>query len=118
MLAAIGRDRVGAYLVALAPGRTPTGRVDPDLQATLAELMRRRIALAAPRRLILLGDATTRALTGTNLAEARGGERPINHGAGMVPAITTFHPRFLLQQPARKADAWRDLLRLPEAERQ
>jgi DNA polymerase len=29
-----------------------------------------------------------------------------------VPALATYHPSFLLRAPARKGEAWRDLLSL------
>jgi DNA polymerase len=56
-----------------------------------------------------MGDATTRALIGTNLVKARGTRHVLNHKGGTLSAIATFHPRFLLSQPARKAEAWADL---------
>lgn len=109
MLAAIGRDRASAYIASLAPARPATGLPDPALQAELGRIARHHVALAAPRVLLLLGDATTRAFTGMSLAEGRGSIHAINLDRGTVPAIATFHPRFLLKQPACKADAWADL---------
>lgn len=114
MLGAIGRDRVATYLGALAPGRPATGRIDHGLEAELARLARHHVALARPRALLLLGDATIRAFTGMNLAQARGSIHSINLDGLTVAAVATFHPRFLLQQPARKADAWADLRMLME----
>lgn len=114
MLGAIGRDRTASYLAALAPGRPATGRIDPGLESELTRIARHHVALARPRALLLLGDATIRAFTGMNLAQARGLIHSINLDGFTVPAIATFHPRFLLQQPARKADAWADLRMLME----
>lgn len=114
MLGAIGRDRAASYLAALAPGRPATGRIDAGLEAELTRIARHHVALARPRALLLLGDATVRAFTGMNLAQARGSIHPINLDGVTVPAVATFHPRFLLQQPARKADAWADLRMLME----
>jgi DNA polymerase len=31
-----------------------------------------------------------------------------------IPAMPTYHPAFLLRQPALKRDAWRDLLAVQE----
>jgi DNA polymerase len=31
-----------------------------------------------------------------------------------IPALPTYHPAFLLRQPAQKREAWRDLLLLSE----
>jgi DNA polymerase len=114
MLGAIGRDRPSVYLASLAPGRPATGRIDATLEQELGRIARHHIALVRPRAVLMLGDATTRALTGVNLAQARGSIHPVNLDGGTVPSIATFHPRFLLQQPARKADAWADLRMLVE----
>ena len=109
MLAAIGRERGGVYLASLAPARPPGGMIDSAMSSALAAIARQHIALVAPRAVLLMGDATTRALFGTSLAEARGIQHVLNHKGGTITAIATFHPRFLLSQPARKADAWADL---------
>jgi len=114
MLGAIGRDRASVYLASLAPGRPASGRLAAPLEAELARLARHHIALARPRLVLLLGDATIRAMIGTSLAEARNSIHGINLDGGTLPAIATFHPRFLLQQPARKADAWADLRKVME----
>ncbi len=109
MLAAIGRDRAAVYLATVTPVRVPGGRVDAARLAQWTEVARHHVGLAAPRVLLLLGDAASRAFLGTGLVEARGRAHFLNLGGASVTAIATFHPRFLLQQPARKADAWRDL---------
>lgn len=109
MLAAIGRDRAAIYLATITPSRVPGGRVDPGRLSRWTEIARRHVEIAAPRALLLLGDAASRAFLGTSLVEARGKVHILNLGEAKVAAIATFHPRFLLQQPARKADAWRDL---------
>lgn len=109
MLAAIGRDRAAVYLATITPARVPGGRVGADQLARWTAIARRHVALAGPRALLLLGDAASRAFLGTGLVEARGRTHILNLDGANVAAIATFHPRFLLQQPARKADAWRDL---------
>lgn len=109
MLAAMSLDRGTIYLAPLAHARPASGRIAPADGETLARLMRHHIALAAPRRLLLLGDAPAAALAGLALAEARGQTRSIAHGGGAVPAIVSFHPRFLLRNPKYKSAAWADL---------
>ena len=114
MLAAIGRDRASIYLAALASARIAGGRIAADRSAPLTALMRRHIALAAPRAVLLLGDGACAALLGEPVARARGGLRELNHDGGTVAAVATFHPRLLLESPARKAETWRDLRLLLE----
>lgn len=109
MLAAIGRDRGTTYLTALAVKRPPAGRVAPEASEKLDALLRHHIALARPERLLLLGNAASRAVTGLDVANARGSLRAINYEGGTVEAVASFHPRFLLERPAAKADAWKDL---------
>lgn len=64
--------------------------------------------LAAPRRaLLLLGNGPSQALVRKPLAQARGTAHMIE--PGNIPAITTFAPHALIQQPRLKALAWADL---------
>lgn len=114
MLRAIGRDRASAHIAPLAPGRPATGKISQKLEEELGRIARHHIALTRPRAVLMIGDATIRALTGMGLAPARGKIHPVNLGDGTLPAVATFHPRFLLQHPALKADAWADLRMLME----
>ena len=112
MLAAIGFDSEQAYVASLSCFHSPGTRlVGKDLDAC-ADIARRHVALAKPKRLLLLGDATCRALLGKPLTAARGHVHKIEG----VRAVATFHPRFLLDRPSNKALAWRDLLLLMEEE--
>lgn len=114
MLAAIGRDRASIYLASLSPAAMPGGSIADEAIAALAAAARRHIALAAPALLLLMGEATSRALCASNLAEARGELRTVNHDGGNVSAVATFHPRFLLRQPGLKSESWKDLQLLLE----
>lgn len=101
---AIGIDRASVHTASLALARPPGGVIiDADV-ALLADRMRAYVALARPRRLLLLGDRTTRALLPH---ESEDDLRHFNHDGGNVPAVAAFHPRLLLQQPAAKAECWR-----------
>ena len=116
MLAAIGRDRTSAYITNVVfwrplNNRTPT---DEEMAACLP-FVRTHVSLVRPRAILLLGAAAARVLLGTRLgiSKLRGQWHEISVGdLSPVPALPTFHPAFLLRQPARKADAWQDLRRL------
>ena len=108
-LAALKLDRDSAYIAALCPGRVPTGLVPAGSEPRLAEIARQHIALAAPKQLWLMGSAVSRAILGMELTQARGTLHKINHENGTVEAVVSFSPRFLLQSPRRKADAWADM---------
>lgn len=109
MLAAIGRDRQTIYLTALFVKRPPAGRVTEAAGRNMEALIRHHLALAAPKRVLALGNAASRAITGMDVASARGSLRAVHHDGGTSDVVASFHPRFLLERPAAKADAWRDL---------
>jgi len=106
MLAAIGLSRDAIYLCAFAVARPVTGMVPADQEARLAHLARHHLGLLKPRRLLLLGKAAERMLDG----HAHGLEG-INPFGGMQ-AVLSHPPRFLLQRPQAKGEAWRHLLQL------
>jgi DNA polymerase len=108
MLAAMGLDRSRVYLAPFSPARA-AGRLDPTQGEALATLMRRHIALAAPKALILFGDSVAHCLLGPDALATRGGIRSVNHDGGIVPAIATFHPRHLRRMPSLKSASWTDM---------
>src|SRR3546814_18228787 len=62
MLAAIGRDRSSVYLAPLCAIRPVSGQIPADLGPPLAEIALHRLALCRPKRLLLMGNAASRAL--------------------------------------------------------
>jgi DNA polymerase len=108
MLAAIGIKPEEAYHASLACFHAPGARIGREELEACAGIARDHVRLARPERLILFGDAPSRALLGEPLAKARGRV----HKVEGVRTVATFNPRWLLQRPADKALAWRDLLML------
>ena len=113
MLAAIGLSRDTVHLAAVCARRPAAGRVDPAVEARLADIALHHVRLVAPKRLLLLGNAASRAILGTDAASARGRLRGLNHDDPeknqKIGVVASFHPRFLLEKPALKAEAWKDL---------
>lgn len=97
LLAAVGLSRDTAYLATMLPGRTPSGRIPPDLLATATDALHRHVGLVAPTQLWAMGDAAAQALFGTRVDQRR---RDLldHHG---IPGIATVHPRLLLDDPDR-----------------
>lgn len=114
MLAAIERDRRSTYIAAICPGRPPGGSITEELLIDLAPLARQHIALAAPKRLWLMGQTASRAALGVDEAATRGRLGNFNHEGVNVTAVASFSPRFLLANPKRKAAAWADMQMLIE----
>jgi DNA polymerase len=106
MLRAAGIAPTQAYVAALTCfSGTGTRFSDADSEACRDTILA-QIALAAPKRLLLLGDQPAKLLLGWPMASARG---KLHRIAG-IPAAVTFPPRHLLQNNAHKALAWADLL--------
>jgi DNA polymerase len=114
MLAAIGRDRTSVYLASLSCLRPPSGVFTAETAAACAEIARHHISLALPKALLLLGDASTKALLGLSVMQARGRWHVVSTPAGDVATLASFHPSYLLDQPAAKRHAWADLQMLME----
>ena len=110
MLAAIGIGTEEAYNASISCFHAPGARMSPADREACAEIARRHIALAKPKRLILFGDGPCVALLGKRLVEARGHVHKIEG----VRTVATFHPRHLINRPLDKSLAWKDLLLLME----
>ncbi len=109
MLAAIGLDRGSIYLTALCPARPATAMIASDSLPRLTEIARKHVALAAPKRLWLLGSAVSRAMLGVDDIATDRSLRDFKYETVKVPTVTSFAPRFLLQNPAQKASVWADM---------
>jgi DNA polymerase len=114
MLAAIGRDRNSVYLAALSCIRSPSGQLNSEAMKSCAALARHHIGLAAPKSVLLFGDACAKAMLGLSVPQARGRWHDLPTHAGPVKALATIAPRQLLESPRLKALAWADLQMLIE----
>ncbi|MES2754549.1 MAG: uracil-DNA glycosylase [Pseudomonadota bacterium] len=108
MLAAIGLGRDSIHLASVACARPTTGRIPREAVDPLGALARHYVGLVAPKRLLLLGNCASRTFFDADVAQTRGLLRPLNHD-GATMALTSFHPQLLLERPALKAEAWKDL---------
>lgn len=109
MLAAIGLSRTEIHLAAVCAKRPTAGRVAQEAETQLAEIARHHIGLVAPKRLLLMGNAASRAILTTDVLSARGRLHEFNHKTGQTGVVASYHPRFLIEKPAAKAEAWKDL---------
>jgi DNA polymerase len=109
MLAAIGLSRETVHLAAVCAKRPVAGRMPRDTEARLSDISKHHIALVAPKRLLLLGNAASRAILGAEMPGTRGSLHSFNHRSGETGVVASFHPRFLLEKPVAKAEAWKDL---------
>lgn len=112
MLAAVGQSRESVYLMPLATARPVTGRIAPDDEPRLLELARHHLTLLKPAKLLLLGQSASRVLAETMGNSLTNPIRLVNHFGANTVTVASYHPRFLLERPAAKSEAWKHLLLL------
>ncbi len=117
MLAAIGLSRnaeaaeEAVYITNVLPWRPPQNR-DPldDEKAMMKPFLMRHIELVKPQVLLLVGNPSSQTLLETDQGVTR--LRGKWHEVAGIPALSIFHPAYLLRVPAKKREAWADLLML------
>ena len=113
MIAAMGMQRSEVYICNVVKCRPPQNRnPGADEVAACSPFLFRQIEAIQPRVLCLLGNYATQTLLQTtlNISQLRGKDR---YWRG-IPVVATFHPAYLLRNPAQKASVWSDLKRVLE----
>ena len=110
MLAAIELRRgEDVYIANAVKCRPPNNRTpEADESAACRPWLARQIELLQPRLIVALGRPAAQTLlqTEVKIGEARG--QLFKYGE--IPVIVTYHPAYLLRNPADKAKSWEDLL--------
>jgi len=120
MLSAIGLDRTRAYITNIVPWRPPGNRNPSDNEVAIClPFLHRHIELVRPRILVLVGGVPANALLGVKqgITKVRGRwhiyrGNPHAHDGTEIPTMPIFHTAYLLRSPAKKKEAWRDLLEI------
>ena len=110
MLAALGLNRAtNVYIANVLKCRPPNNRAPEPFEAhACGPYLERQIALIAPRLIVALGRSAACRLLDVDAAVASLRNRV--HRYRGTPMIVTYHPAYLLRNPADKAKAWEDLL--------
>ena len=112
MLASINLDRKNVYISNIINYRPPENRrpTDEEMNRYLP-FIKKHIEIIAPKILILLGSTAMNALIGSDvvISKVRGRWIEKEFGQCKVSTIVSFHPAFLMRQPAQKAMSWIDL---------
>ncbi|ACL73232.1 uracil-DNA glycosylase [Thioalkalivibrio sulfidiphilus] len=109
MLFALGLKRGrGVYIANILKCRPPGNR-DPKPEEARAcrAYLDRQIDLIQPRIIVALGRIAAQNLLGTDEPLGRLRGKPLNYRD--IPLVITYHPAYLLRQPADKRKAWEDL---------
>ena len=112
MLASIYLNREKVYISNIVNYRPPENRrpTDEEIDRYLP-FIKKHIQIINPKILILLGSTAMNALVGKDavISKMRGRWIEKQYGNCKTNVIITFHPAFLMRQPAQKKMAWIDL---------
>lgn len=110
MLAAVGLPREAVYIANTLKCRPPNNRdPKPDESAACRGYLERQIELVNPALILVVGRVAAQNLlqVKTPLGRLRG--RVHRSPVQNLPVVVTYHPAYLLRQPADKRKAWQDL---------
>ena len=112
MLASINLDRKKVYISNIVNYRPPENRrpTEEEIKRYLP-FITEHIEIISPKILILLGSTAMNALVGNDsvISKVRGKWIEKQIGNCRISTIVTFHPAFLMRQPAQKKLSWIDL---------
>jgi len=118
ILLAAGMKRGDVYITNIVPWRPPGNRKPTPLETQIClPFIKRHIELVNPDMLLLLGGTPATTLTERveGITRLRGRWHDIAISDHLtLPALPTFHPAYLLRQPAHKGMVWDDMLKLKE----
>lgn len=104
----MGLERSEVYIANVLKSRPPENRNPlPDEIAHCLPYLERQVEIIQPQFLCLLGKIAASALLETALPISK--LRGKWHRYRGIPTIVTYHPSYLLRNPAGKKDAWADL---------
>jgi len=108
IIEAIGLKREEVLIGNVNRCRPPQNRAPmPDEAATCKPFLEREIAVAQPEVIVVLGNTALKNLLDTRegITRARGRF----HDYKGIKVMPTFHPAYLLRDPAKKRETWEDL---------
>ena len=112
ILASINLDRKSVYISNVVNYRPPENRrpTEEEINRYLP-FLKKHIQIINPKILVLLGSSAMSAILGNEdvISKVRGKWIERNFGKSKISVIVTFHPAFLMRQPAQKKMAWIDL---------
>jgi DNA polymerase len=110
MLRAIGLEREQVFIANVLKCRPPRNRDPAPLEAAQClPYLERQIALLKPRIMLAVGRISAQNLLKTDVSLGRLRGQVHHFGVSRVPLVVTYHPAYLLREPAEKRKAWEDL---------
>ncbi len=112
MLTAIDLNRKKVYISNIINYRPPNNRRPTEVEIKrYLPYITKHIEIISPKILVLLGSTAMNAIIGDKvvISKMRGKWIQKSFGKCKTSVIITFHPSFLLRQPAQKKMSWIDL---------
>lgn len=108
IISAIGLSRQDVYIANVIKCRPPQNRnPEPDEVEACEPFLFRQIQVIEPKVIVALGKFAAQALLGTAEPISRLRGRVFEYrGSKLIP---TFHPAYLLRNPASKREVWEDM---------
>ena len=105
--------REDVYIANVVKCRPPENRVPaPDEVEACSDWLDRQLLAISPRVICALGSTAARRLLATE--RSLGALRGATHRWRDIPVVVTYHPAYLLRNPAAKAPTWVDIQRVIE----
>jgi uracil-DNA glycosylase len=111
MIQAMGLKREQVYIANIVKCRPPANRVPEPVEAnTCDQFLLQQIDVVQPQVIVALGSTAATYLLGVkqSLSALRGRW----HSCRGAKLAVTYHPAYLLRDPAMKGEAWKDLQRV------
>ena len=109
MIEAMGLTRDEVYVCNVVKCRPPENRKpEPEEVAACLPFLTEQLELIAPRVIVALGATAVEGLFGSaeGITRMRGNWKSYR---GQIDVMPTFHPAYLLRNPAAKREVWADL---------
>ena len=109
MIAAMGIERDDVYVCNIVKCRPPKNRTpEPEEMNACMPYLVEQLSLVEPKVIVALGKTAVQGLFGTaeGITRIRGRWRLYQ---GRIAVMPTFHPAYLLRNPAAKREVWADL---------
>jgi DNA polymerase len=108
ILSAMGLSRQEVYLCNVLKCRPPGNRDPrPEEMAACRPFLERQLAAIAPEVIVTLGKCAAQVLLQDS--SAVGELRGHWHQFRSIPVMPTYHPAYLLRNPASKREVWEDM---------
>jgi DNA polymerase len=111
MLASVGKKREEVYIANVLKCRPPDNRdPQPDEVEQCTPFLKQQIQVISPKVILALGRHAAQFLLNTDASMGKLRGKNYEWGETAIPTFVSYHPAYLLRNPAEKSKAWIDWL--------